>query len=72
MSKKIESLQIIRAIACIMVVLDHTEMGQFYDIGQFGVCLFLLISGFVMVLSTEKIQKIYSLKDFSEWLHFII
>ena len=64
MSKKIESLQIIRAIACIMVILDHTEMGQFYDIGQFGVCLFLLISGFVMVLSTERNTKNIFIKRF--------
>lgn len=64
MNKKIESLQVIRAIACIMVILDHTEMDQFYNIGQFGVCLFLLISGFVMVLSTERNTKNIFIKRF--------
>jgi len=51
---KIQSIQVLRALACILVVLDHSELPQTYNLGQFGVCLFFIISGYVMVLSTEK------------------
>lgn len=48
---KIETIQLLRAIGCIMVVLCHTAATDF---GQTGVDFFLVISGYVIVYSTEK------------------
>jgi len=50
-SKKLDCLQVIRAIACLMIVFCHTD---YSGAGQTGVDLFFVISGFVIMLSTEK------------------
>lgn len=48
---KYDVVQVIRAIACLFVVLCHTD---FTDFGQTGVDFFFVISGFLMMVSTEK------------------
>lgn len=49
--KRINTIQVIRAIACIMVIICHSS---YTDWGQTGVDFFLIISGFVIMYSTEK------------------
>ncbi|MCM1235870.1 MAG: acyltransferase [Ruminococcus flavefaciens] len=49
--KKIESLQALRAFAALSVVLTHMS---FIESGSFGVDIFFIISGFLMMYSTEK------------------
>lgn len=51
MKKGIQSLQVLRAIGCITVIMCHT---LFTDFGQTGVDFFLIISGFVIMYSTDK------------------
>lgn len=51
MNQKIESVQMMRGIAALSVVFCHIGMlGR----GSFGVDLFFCISGFIMMLVTEK------------------
>lgn len=50
--KQIGSLHMIRGIACLLVILCHTQGTEF---GQTGVDFFLVISGFVMMMSTDKV-----------------
>ena len=66
--KKIESLQILRAFAALLVVLTHVWGGastvargpsiggalDFADLGGFGVDIFFCISGFIMVTSVRS------------------
>ena len=52
--KKIETIQALRFVACLLVLIDHCEMQETLTIGRFGVFIFFMISGFVMMLSTEK------------------
>lgn len=49
--KKIESIQVLRAFAAVSVVLTHMS---FIKSGGFGVEIFFVISGFLMMYSTEK------------------
>jgi peptidoglycan/LPS O-acetylase OafA/YrhL len=51
MNKKIESVQMMRGIAALSVVFFHFEI---FSKGGFGVDLFFCISGFIMMLVTEK------------------
>ena len=55
--KQIKSLDMLRGLACLLVVLCHTEGTEF---GQTGVDFFLVISGFMMMLSTDKAEGIQS------------
>lgn len=48
---QIESLHMLRGLACLLVILCHTQGTEF---GQTGVDFFLVISGFMMMLSTDK------------------
>jgi len=63
--KKIEFIQSLRGIACMMVVLFHGSRfispygtGLGYSLlgaaGSLGVCLFFIISGFIMVATTQN------------------
>lgn len=50
-NRRLDSLQIIRGIACLMILFCHSE---YSGLGQTGVEFFFVISGFVIMLSTEK------------------
>lgn len=50
-TKRFDCLQAIRAIACLMIIFCHTDYSSH---GQTGVDFFFVISGFVIMLSTEK------------------
>jgi peptidoglycan/LPS O-acetylase OafA/YrhL len=52
MNKKIESVQMMRGIAALSVVVCH--LGIIGNTGGFGVDLFFCISGFIMMFVTEK------------------
>jgi peptidoglycan/LPS O-acetylase OafA/YrhL len=52
MNKKIESVQMMRGIAALTVVVCH--LGIMGSVGTFGVDLFFCISGFIMMFITEK------------------
>jgi len=68
--KKIESLQIVRGLSAILVVIDHTlnQVVKFCDLpcyikftldnakylGDIGVMMFFIISGLIMVITTEN------------------
>lgn len=54
--KKIQSIQILRALASIMVVICHTSIT---NRGGFGVDIFFVISGFIIVYTTEKADTPY-------------
>lgn len=49
--KRYDGIQILRAIGCIFVILCHTK---FFNRGSFGVDIFLVISGFMLIYSTQK------------------
>jgi peptidoglycan/LPS O-acetylase OafA/YrhL len=49
----IANLQILRAVAAYLVVFNHAGRGPFATFGHFGVDLFFVISGFVMVFTTS-------------------
>ena len=51
---KINSIQALRGIACLFVILTHIE---FIGVGAFGVELFFCISGFIMMYSTQKKEQ---------------
>ncbi len=53
-TSKINSIQALRGIACLFVILTHIE---FIGIGAFGVELFFCISGFIMMYSTQKKEQ---------------
>lgn len=60
--KKIQSIQVLRGIASVLVVLCHTSLTSF---GSFGVDFFMVISGFVIMYSTRNKNK-------SFWMRRII
>ena len=47
--KRIESLQIVRALACIGIFASHSEIKWLEGFGPWGVSIFLVLSGFLMV-----------------------
>ncbi len=51
---KLNSIQALRGIACLFVILTHIE---FIGVGAFGVELFFCISGFIMMYSTQKKEQ---------------
>ena len=53
MTKKYASLQVLRGIAAVMIVIGHATEALGKRCGA-GVEMFFIISGFVMMYSTEK------------------
>lgn len=51
MKEKIKSLQGLRAVAFIVIFISHTSIGNLSKLGAWGVSIFLILSGFVMILS---------------------
>lgn len=51
---RVLQIQALRALACFSVLVDHTRVAATVGIGQFGVFIFFMISGYVMMLSTER------------------
>lgn len=54
MNNRLKQIQVLRAIACLFVIIDHTKVPNTVGLGQFGVAIFFMISGFVMMLSTNR------------------
>jgi len=54
--KKYDSIQLMRGIAAVSVIFQHINM---VNNGAFGVDLFFLISGFIMMYITEKDTKFF-------------
>lgn len=55
----IDGIQILRGLAALLVVIRHgtKEINQFnFEVGQFGVDLFFVISGFVIYLTSKNIN----------------
>ena len=52
--ERVLQIQALRALACFSVLVDHTKVPSTVGIGQFGVFIFFMISGYVMMLSTER------------------
>jgi peptidoglycan/LPS O-acetylase OafA/YrhL len=79
MKKKLSNIQNLRAYAALLVVLSHTigrairddiDVGSFISenpnyvvLGHIGVDLFFIISGFIMIVSTNKSAAEYSCQD---------
>ena len=59
MNQKFESVQSLRGIAALFVVMQHI---CFIQRGSFGVDLFFLVSGFIMMYVTEKSTKHFVMK----------
>lgn len=62
MVKRFEELDVLRGLAAIMVVFFHYTMGKNqanlgFKLGTTGVDLFFIISGFVILLSIEHVEK---------------
>jgi len=80
---KIPALQYLRAVAAIAVVLDHAagmasfekyfnEKVIFYDFfrqGFYGVNLFFVISGFIIVFSTFEVKTLKPRKNFTQFIY---
>lgn len=54
---KIQSIEIIRALSCLLVVFSHTAFGS--GLGAVAINFFFIISGYVIMLSTENENKPY-------------
>lgn len=57
-SKRIETLQAVRAVAFMGVFASHTGFTVFSGAGMCGVSIFLILSGFVMILGYYKKERI--------------
>lgn len=55
--KKEKSIQIMRGISAVAIVLNHFDIFVKRGKGAFGVDIFLIICGYVMMLSTSKSQE---------------
>jgi len=55
------SIQVLRAIAALLVVLEHV---RFLNCGAFGVDIFFCISGFMIMFSTHKSTRHFIKKRF--------
>jgi hypothetical protein len=57
-TKQVFTLQLLRALAAILVILTHSSSAAIHlDFGAIGVDIFFAISGIVMILSTVKLRK---------------
>lgn len=61
MEKRIIGLQGLRAVAFIAIFISHTSVGNFTQFGDWGVSIFLILSGFVMALSYLNREESISL-----------
>lgn len=59
--KKIDGLQGLRAVAFIAIFISHTSVGNYSKLGAWGVSIFLVLSGFVMVYSYWNKREMISL-----------
>lgn len=59
--KKIDGLQGLRAVAFIAIFISHTSVGNYSKLGAWGVSIFLVLSGFVMVYSYWNKRELISL-----------
>lgn len=57
--KKIYSIQVLRVICSIFIIINHIDYYNVHKIGAIGVDIFLVISGFVAMLSPEKKMMMY-------------
>ena len=62
-SKRIKTLEALRAIAFICVFLSHTGFSCFGSIGYFGVSIFFVLTGFVSIVSQYGKDIVPSLKN---------
>jgi len=68
LQNKLESIQVLRFIAAFSVMMVHLPLLGF---GSWGVDIFFVISGFIMMFVTEKENKFFLLKDLLELSLFI-
>ena len=55
MNKRILQINLLRGIACLLVVIDHMFFStKYFNIGAFGVGIFFLVSGFVIPISIKS------------------
>lgn len=64
MNNRIESLQVIRALAFLGVFASHSEIMAFSASGAWGVSVFFILSGFLMFYSYSGTNKIQSYNFF--------
>ena len=56
--KRIQQINILRGIACLMVIIDHIFFStKYFNIGAFGVGIFFLVSGFVIPISLKSAKN---------------
>lgn len=51
-TNRLQAIQVLRGIACLFVIWCHTDYARGF--GQTGVDIFVVVSGYVTMLSTEK------------------
>lgn len=67
MKKRIESLEALRCIAFLCIFVSHLGYNSISIIGPFGVCVFFILSGFVMTYSSlgnDKIKDVGIVENF--------
>ncbi len=58
MNKKINSIQVIRAMAFIGIFLSHCSIGLFSRLGHMGAGIFFILSGFLMTYTYYDVNKL--------------
>lgn len=64
---RIQAIQALRGIACIAVMVSHTGIYIFGSIGRWGVSIFYILSGYMMVYSyygMNRIEKVSVVENF--------
>ncbi|HHY0348101.1 TPA: acyltransferase family protein [Vibrio cholerae] len=73
----VNNIQFLRAVACLLVIFAHIELGffkqdvdaGFFSFGSIGVDLFFIISGYIMMLVSTKYNDV--LFNFTDSAHFL-